>query len=110
MSTRRSAKPPIATRVPDKCSASADEADTTLFSKEEWRALADAMELSPRALQIVSRLLTNATEAEISADLGISPHTVHAHVERVYRKLNVRSRVDLTVRVVSQFLGRNVDV
>ena len=110
MPTQRTTKRQSATRVPDNSSASVVEADTTLFSKEEWRTLADAMELSPRALQIVSRLLTNATEAEISAELGISRHTVHAHIERVYRKLNVRSRVDLTVRVVSQFLGRNVDV
>src|SRR6266545_1539546 len=35
--------------------------------------------------------------------LGLSPHTVHTYVWRIYRKLNVQSREELLVRVFAEF-------
>jgi DNA-binding CsgD family transcriptional regulator len=44
-------------------------------------------------------------ETAIAANLGISTHTVHTHLERLYRKLRVSSRVSLVVRVVAEYLS-----
>ena len=41
-------------------------------------------------------------ELAIASDLGISQHTVHTYLERVYRKLAVGSRVALVVRVMAE--------
>jgi DNA-binding CsgD family transcriptional regulator len=53
--------------------------------------------LSRREAQVAQLLLAGGTRAEIGELLGISPHTVHTHVERIFRKLSVHSRVQLAV-------------
>lgn len=40
------------------------------------------------------------TEKEIARELGISPSTVHAHLENCKRKLGARNRTDLVVRAI----------
>jgi DNA-binding CsgD family transcriptional regulator len=41
----------------------------------------------------------------IADHLGISPHTVHTHIERLYRKVGVASRVSLVRRVFVEYLS-----
>lgn len=64
-----------------------------------WPIVAEALTLSDRETAVVKRMLDDRKELAIAMDLHISPHTVHTHVERIYRKLHVSSRVELT-RVV----------
>jgi DNA-binding CsgD family transcriptional regulator len=51
--------------------------------------------LTPREQETRSLLLTDASEKEIAARLGLSPHTVHEYVKRLYKKLGVSSRAAL---------------
>jgi DNA-binding CsgD family transcriptional regulator len=51
--------------------------------------------LTRREQDTLSLLLTDASEKEMAARLGISPHTVHDYVKRLYRKLGVTSRAAL---------------
>ncbi len=37
-----------------------------------------------------------ATNKEVAASLFVSPRTVDAHLQRIYRKLAIRSRAGLT--------------
>lgn len=46
---------------------------------------------------LVARGLTNS---EIAANLVLSPHTIDYHLRQIFRKVNVRSRVELTRAVV----------
>src|SRR6266581_2650311 len=39
----------------------------------------------------------------LAARLGLSPHTVHTYLWRIYRKLQVQSREELLVRVFAEF-------
>ena len=73
----------------------------------EWRSIGRSLKLSPRELQIVRCLFDDDTEAAIALRLGISSHTVHTYLERLYRKVGVSSRVALVVRVFGEHLAVN---
>ena len=70
-----------------------------------WRELGRNLALSPRELQIVRRLFAGDKESAIAAALGLSAHTVHTHIERLYDKLGVGNRAALFVRVFAAFLA-----
>jgi DNA-binding NarL/FixJ family response regulator len=76
----------------------------SLFSDNIWRLLAGSLELSPRESQIVRAVFDDQKESTIAVSLGISPHTVHTHFERLYRKLGVTSRLTLVSRVFVEYL------
>jgi DNA-binding NarL/FixJ family response regulator len=75
----------------------------SLFGPTEWRTLAAALGLSPRECGIVRAVFDGASEKDAARDLGLSPHTVHTYVWRIYRKLQVQSREELLVRVFAEF-------
>ena len=74
----------------------------SLFSDEEWNALARSLKLSSREFQITRGLFDDETEAVIAIRLSISPHTVHTYLDRLYRKLAARNRCQLLVRVFAE--------
>lgn len=84
--------------------ASANLQGQGLFSATDWERLADSLKLSPREVDIVRGVLDDRTNAAIADRLRISPHTVHTHLGRLYQKLNVRSRVELVVRIFGEYL------
>jgi DNA-binding CsgD family transcriptional regulator len=60
-------------------------------ASDPWQTLTDA-EL--RVAELVAGGLTNRNIAEY---LNLSPHTVDAHLKHIYTKLDIHSRVELTV-------------
>jgi DNA-binding NarL/FixJ family response regulator len=74
-----------------------------VFAPREWNALATALGLSPREAGIVRHVFDGASEKSIAEELGLSPHTVHTYMWRIYRKLQVQSRQELLVRVFAEF-------
>ncbi len=70
-----------------------------LFRQNEWHDVARSLRLSDRESQIAQYLIVDATEAMIARQLGISCHTVHTYLVRLYRKLGVTSRCELLVRI-----------
>lgn len=76
-----------------------------LLYEREWNLITDDLELSPREAEVVKLLFAQHTERRIARELGISRHTVHSHLRRIYRKLDVRSRTALLLEVFSALLG-----
>jgi DNA-binding NarL/FixJ family response regulator len=72
---------------------------------ESWAVISRALGLSPREAQIASLMLADETEDAIATRLGISAHTVHTHVERLFRKLCVSSRCQVIVRIFQEYVG-----
>ena len=54
--------------------------------------------LAPRDRETLDGLLSGASEKQIAARIGRSPHTVHTRVKRIYRQLGVTSRSELLAR------------
>src|SRR5262245_8613369 len=75
------------------------------LTPEKWRPIADRLQLSRRESEIARLVLDNISEEVIATHLSISPSTVHAHVERMYRKLKVHSRHELVIRLFSTFVS-----
>jgi len=74
-----------------------------VFVPGEWRSLASCLGLSPRECGIVRAVFDGDSEKDTAARLGLSPHTVHTYLWRIYRKLRVQSREELLVRVFAEF-------
>jgi two-component system nitrate/nitrite response regulator NarL len=48
--------------------------------------------LSRRESEILQKVAYGATTKEVAHDLGISPHTVKTHLERIFEKLGANDR------------------
>ena len=59
-------------------------------------AFAGLRELTPQELQIARAVAGGKNNCEVSAALFVSRKTVEAHLTRIYRKLGIHSRVELT--------------
>lgn len=70
---------------------------------EEWGRLTPA---ETRVVRFAGRGLTNA---QIAAELFVAPRTVKTHLEHAFKKLGVRSRVELAVKVAQRDIGRSAD-
>jgi DNA-binding CsgD family transcriptional regulator len=57
--------------------------------------------LSPRERETLRHLLTGTTEKEIAAGMGLSIHTVHQYVKRIYAQFGVTSRNALLLQCLS---------
>lgn len=77
----------------------------TLFSQARWSAIARDLRLSQRERQIVQLIFDGHKEASIARELGISVHTVHSHIGRLHRKLNVRDRCELLLRIFETYMS-----
>jgi DNA-binding NarL/FixJ family response regulator len=86
------------------------EKGSRMLSEVAWSAIAVSMDLSLRHQQILQCIFDDEKEVMIADRLGISPHTVHTHVERIYGKLKVRSRLELVQLVLGEFLRLTADV
>ena len=76
----------------------------SLLSEHAWLEIASALEITKRELQIVQAVFDNQHETEIAKHFKISPHTVHMHMNRLFKKLTVKSRTELVLRIVEQLV------
>jgi DNA-binding CsgD family transcriptional regulator len=61
--------------------------------------------LPPRMKQTLDELLAGASEKQIAAKLGISPHTVHNYVKALHQRFEVSSRGELLAKLGKQQAG-----
>jgi len=69
--------------------------------KQTHPAVAEGEGLSPREQEVLELLARGYLYKEIAEDLKISYGTVHTYIERIFKKLHVRSRA----QAVAKYLG-----
>ena len=74
------------------------------LAESEWDTLAGKLSLSLRQRQILQCVFDGQDQASIASELGIKRDTVHAHLARIYDKLNVHSRCELVVRAFLAYI------
>ena len=79
--------------------------DRSILPHDAWEVIANTLRISDRELQIIQGIFDDRKEFAIADELKISMHTVHTHVERLYRKLGVSSRVALVLYILSEYLS-----
>ena len=67
--------------------------------------LAQHLGLSEREADVLASFFSLETEAEVAARLGLSQHTVHTYVQRIYKKLNTKDRCSTVVRIFATYLA-----
>lgn len=72
---------------------------SSYLKSDDWRCIADSLGLSARHLDVVQGVFDGLDQASIGLQLGVSPHTVHSHLNLLYRNMGVNSRCELIVRV-----------
>ena len=80
------------------------ELPCTFLPDDVWAAIAMSLGLSKREAEIAALIMRDETERAMAGELGMSAHTVHTHLERLYRKLNARSRSQVVVRIFQRYV------
>ncbi|QHI99663.1 response regulator [Xylophilus rhododendri] len=84
--------PGIARRVLARFRAKAEATVSVPVTMPSVDAQADVSPLTPRESELLRMIAKGFTFETIGTLLDISPHTVVAHVKKIYRKLSVHSR------------------
>jgi DNA-binding CsgD family transcriptional regulator len=67
---------------------------------ERPRSTVADLGLSPRERETLPLLMTDMSQKQIAARMGISRNTVHEYVKSLYKKLGVTSRAELMARAI----------
>jgi DNA-binding NarL/FixJ family response regulator len=71
-----------------------------LFTPECWSRLQQRFRLSCRQTQICKLVCEGYANKQIAGELGVTLDTIRMHLKEVFRKMEVRTRVDLVVSLV----------
>ncbi len=98
----------------DPLHASSDVEDSFRRLREQRARdgqLSDRLDrLTPRELQILQLMADGFTPEELSADLGMSRHTLRTHTQNVLTKLGVHTKLDAIVAAIRFGKVRTIEV
>jgi DNA-binding CsgD family transcriptional regulator len=78
--------------------------------EDVWVWLMHRLALSPRETQILKGVCNGADQADLAAELLISPHTIHTLTSRLYAKLGVRTRAQLIAYAFMTYVADRADL
>lgn len=77
----------------------------SLLSERAWLEISHALGITKRELQMIQSIFDNLPEKDIAKRFSISEHTVHTHLNRLFKKLAVTTRTELVLRIMEQMIG-----
>ena len=79
----------------------------TQISPTSWQAIAGMFGLSDKELAVLQHIFDGYGEPAIARRSRRSRHTVHAHLRAIHDKVGVKSRTELFVRIIAEYLLLN---
>ena len=67
-------------------------------------------DLTPRELEILQLILTGKTNKQIAREMYISERTVEFHLDHIYTKIGVRTRMMAGIWAIQHGMGRETRV
>lgn len=74
-----------------------------IFSELEWGELLRQLSLAPRQEQILEQIMDGLSDKQIAGKLNICVPTVRTHLSRLFARLDVCDRHELSLEVFRQF-------
>lgn len=71
------------------------------MTRNQWRMLSRALELSPRQSAIIELILHGKRDKQIARSLRLSHSTVRTHLRLIFVRFNVADRVELVLRIAA---------
>jgi len=79
------------------------------LARADLSGLKARYEISPRECEIISLMIAGKSNREITEALYISPETVKKHVYNIYRKIEIKNRVQLVNAVLESSASPSID-
>ncbi len=76
--------------------------DVHLITPKQWRYIQRRCQISPRELQVAMLICRGFTNEEIAKNLRIKPATVKTHLRNIYRRIHVRTKIQMLLKFVEQ--------
>jgi DNA-binding NarL/FixJ family response regulator len=78
-----------------------DSTNALLLNKRQWLYVQTRYKLTPRERQIAELICQGLRNGKIANYLRIRPGTVKTHVRNIYRKAQVRSKIAMLLKFVT---------
>jgi DNA-binding NarL/FixJ family response regulator len=80
---------------------SEERPDIVLLDKKQWSYVQNRYSLTPRERQIAELICQGLRNGNIAKNLRITPGTVKTHTRNIYRKVHVKSKIDMLLKFLA---------
>ena len=77
-----------------------EKPDVQLLSHRQWLYLQKRFHITERELEVASLICRGFNNAEVAEKLGITPGTAKTHLRNLYKRVRVKSKIELLLRFV----------
>ncbi len=74
----------------------------SLLEDKQWRYIQKLYHLTPRELQVAKLVCLGLNNEEIAVYLKIQHGTVKTHIRNIYRRTNVKNKIQMLLRFVNE--------
>jgi DNA-binding NarL/FixJ family response regulator len=94
--------PNSATENIDKGDPNQEQPEALLLDGKQWVYVQNRYNLTPRERQIAELICQGLRNGNIARHLRIRPGTVKTHTRNIYRKVRVKSKIEMILRFVTE--------
>ena len=79
-----------------------EQPEALLLDRKQWVYVQNRYNLTPRERQIAELICQDLRNGNIARSLRIRPGTVKTHIRNIYRKVQVKSKIGMLLRFVTE--------